>query len=421
MSAGRPPALRRVLLYSHDTFGLGHLRRNLAIATHLLQCRPGLQVVLMTGSTVAGRFPLPCGLTLVRLPPVVKVGAEQYRARDDRFGIELVRRTRSAIMVDAARRFEPDVLLVDHSPLGMRGELLPVLGALRSAVPQARVVLGLRDVLDDPAVVRRTWEEQRVHDTLRDAYDRVLVYGSPDILDVVGAYRIPPDVAAKVVYTGYVCPPARLSSAPRRGGDEASVPLVLGTAGGGGDGAATLAATLQAGAALGVRTLVVTGPLMAEAERHALHALAASDPRATVTEFVPDLAAAAAGAAAVVTMGGYNTLCELVRAGTPTVVVPRVEPRREQAIRAALFARRGVVSVVEPGPELAARLRRALALAMAGGRRRGPAPIPLDGLDAVDAALRAEAAGEESPAAGGAGPVPARAGGAGPARMGVPA
>jgi len=228
--------LRRVLLYAHDTYGLGHLRRNLAIAGRLLQHRPGLQVVLMTGSSVAERFPMPRGLALVRLPPVVKVVAEDYRPRDQRLGIDLVRRARSAIMADTARRFRPDVFLVDHAPQGMKGELLPVFATLRSASPATRIVLGLRDVLDDPDSVRQTWSEQGAYQTLETVYDRILVYGSPGLFDVAPAYGLSAAVAAKLTYCGYVCRPAE----HRTPGPSESEAFVLGTAGGGGDGAEVL-------------------------------------------------------------------------------------------------------------------------------------------------------------------------------------
>ena len=378
-----PNNLRRVLLYSHDTYGLGHLRRNLAIAKRLLEHRPSLRVLLMTGSSVAERFPLPRGLMVLRLPPVVKVGAGEYRARDQRWDFDLARRARTAIMSDAAQRFRPDVFLVDHAPQGMKGELLPVFATLRRTSPGTRIVIGLRDVLDDPATVRANWSEQGVYETLESVFDRVLVYGSQDVFDVVAAYGLSPAVAAKLEYCGYVCrPPVPASSARPEGG-----PFVLGTAGGGGDGAEVLTATLAASTALGVRSLVVTGPLMGPAERFELTRRAEQASHADVVEFVPDLAGAARQASAVVTMGGYNTLCEMVSTGVPTVVVPRVHPRREQAIRAELFSQRGAVSTVMPGPGLAERMEEALAAALAAGPRQGPSPIDLGGLDRLDAAV----------------------------------
>ncbi len=383
MSRAQP--LRRVLLYGHDTYGLGHLRRNLAIASHLLADRPGLQIVLMTGSPVAGHFAIPERLTLVQLPPVVKVGVEEYRAHDERWDIELVRRTRSAIMVDTALRFRPDVLLVDHAPLGMKGELVPVYDALRTHSPSTRIVLGLRDVLDDPDTVRQLWTSQRAYEALEKVFDRVLVYGSEDLFDVVSSYELPEAVASKLTYCGYVA---------RRRRDDTAGPrenFVLGTAGGGGDGVEALSATLSACAALNVPCRIVTGPLMSGADRARLVRQASLDPQASVIEFLPDAHAAMARARAAVTMGGYNSLCELVASATPTVVVPRTHPRREQAIRAELFAARGAVSVVAPGDDLARHVYQALREALDQGPRQGPPPIDLGGLVEVERALDAEA------------------------------
>lgn len=378
-------SLQSILLYAHDTYGLGHLRRNLNIADHLLRAHPGLQAVLMSGSSVTDRFALPAGLSVVQLPPVVKVGPELYRPRDSRLDLRLVRRARSAIMADVARRLRPDVFLVDHAPQGMRGELLPVFASLRASSPKTRIVLGLRDVLDDAATVRRTWRADGVYNTLEAVFDRILVYGSPDILDLIEAYDLPAAVAAKVTYCGY------LSSVQAVDYDGPPANVVVGTAGGGGDGAEVLAATLTACRHMAQPSLVVTGPLMDPHQRRALEAQAASDPLARALEFAPKLGAMVAGAGAVVTMGGYNTLCELVESGVPTVVVPRVHPRREQAIRAELFAARGLVQVVEPGPNLAARLEPALATALAVGRRKNPPNLDLGGLSRLTGALEGQA------------------------------
>jgi predicted glycosyltransferase len=340
----------------------------------------------MTGSPVAERFATPAGLTVVRLPPVVKVGNEDYRSRDPRWSIDLVRRTRSAIMIDTARRFRPDVFLVDHAPQGMKQELLPVYEVIRLSSPATRIVLGLRDVLDEPVRVRENWSALKAYDTLETVFDRILVYGSAELFDVVTSYGLSCDVAAKLTYCGYISRPAnrRVAQSPEEG-------FVLGIAGGGGDGAVALSATLEASAALRRASLVVTGPLMSESDRRALENQAALDPRATVTEFIADLDEAMSRASAVVTMGGYNSLCELVANGVPTIVIPRIHPRREQAIRADLFHDLGVVSVVAPGEGLAERLRASLADTLAVGRREESRGLDLNGLEQIDAALEAEA------------------------------
>ena len=396
---------RKIMLYSHDTYGLGHLRRNLRIAGHLLGSAPELQVVLVSGSPVAGYFPTPPGLTVVKLPSVRKVGAEDYRPLDSRLGIGLVRRTRSAIMVDAVRRFQPDVLLVDHSPAGMNGELRDVFAAVRDHSPTTRVALGLRDILDDPATVVRTWAEQGIYELLADVYDHIIVYGSQDLFDVGREYRVPASLAGRLIYAGYIAPS---SAADRTGAHDPdrSGPYLLATAGGGGDGLAVLEAAMEAGAALDVATTVIAGPLIDDSGFAALQARAAQTPSVELVKFHPRLDRAMAGASTLITMGGYNSLCEAVSAGVPTVVVPRTQPRLEQTIRATIFADRGLVSTVAPGPDLAPRLARAVRASVAP---RAAYPIDLGGLDRLASLLLArEPSGAADDGASAGSPAPAQ-------------
>lgn len=359
----------RLLLYSHDTYGLGHLRRNLAIAKHLLGAIPDLQIVLLTGSPSADRFPVPPGLSLVRLPPVVKVAVDEYRAREPGLDFGHVRRARAAMIADVARRFAPDLFLVDHAPQGMKGELLPAFNTLHRFSPRTRIVLGLRDVIDNPVTVRASWDRAGVMETLERVYDRIMVYGSREMFDVATAYGFSPAVRARTAYTGYLwrtpVPPAR-ELLPSGYLDE---PFVLGMAGGGGDGYAVLAATLRAAETLGLRSLLVTGPLMAPAERMRLVEAVRASRHGHVLEFHPCLESVVSAARAVVTMGGYNSLCEIVPTGVAAIVVPRTWPRREQAIRAELFAAHGLARMVVIGSALETQLAAALAEAFAMPRR----------------------------------------------------
>lgn len=125
----------RVLLYSHDTYGLGHLRRNLVIARQLLGAARPPQVVLASGSPVIDQVPRPPGLVCVQLPPVVKTGEDEYRSLEPSLTISLVRRARSAVLSDVVARWKPNVLLVDHAPQGMKGELLPIFDELPHREP----------------------------------------------------------------------------------------------------------------------------------------------------------------------------------------------------------------------------------------------------------------------------------------------
>ncbi len=121
----------KVCLYSHDTFGLGHLRRNLAIADQLLRSDGRFCVWLLTGSPVIRQWNLPPGLRVQPLPPVVKTGAERYAARQPGQSFALTKGYREALILKLVEEERPDVFLVDHAPAGMNGELLSTLALIR--------------------------------------------------------------------------------------------------------------------------------------------------------------------------------------------------------------------------------------------------------------------------------------------------
>lgn len=378
----RTHELSTVLLYSHDTYGLGHLRRNLAIAGQLLARTSPTRVVLASGSPVLDRVIRPPGLICVPLPPVVKTGVDEYRSVQDNLSASLVIRARSAILCDIVTRWRPDVLLVDHAPHGMKGELLAVFDTVRSRSPRTRIVLGLRDILDDPARVQASWEQQGVYGTLAGVYDEVVVYGHRDIFDLAAAYRIPEPLASRITYCGYVTP-SRPDAPLRPAGLSAAGGYLLGTVGGGGDGVEVLVATAHAAAAMDLEAVLCTGPLMPGADRGLLDEATSGLPGIVVVEHLRNLAAVASGARCVVTRGGYNSLCELINLGVPTVVVPRIWPRREQLLRARAFAERGLVHLVDAPPgALAAHVGRAVTGAMASPVRTRR-ELDLDGAERV--------------------------------------
>ena len=179
----------KVLLYSHDTFGLGHLRRNLAIAGKLLDGSGRFSVRLLTGSPVIGEWNLPPGLRVQPLPPVIKTGAESYAARAPGQLFGLVKGYREALILKTVMCQRPDVFLVDHAPAGMNGELLSTLAWIRRELPHTRIIIGLRDILDSPATVQQLWRDQQIYELLDQAYDDIFVYGSRSLFDVAEGQR----------------------------------------------------------------------------------------------------------------------------------------------------------------------------------------------------------------------------------------
>lgn len=341
----------RVLAYSHDGFGLGHLRRNLRIVSGLKKRRPDVDAALLTGARGAERVVAGFDVRCFPLPAVQKVANGHY-VPDEGFDGADVLAVRKGLIEEAFRYYRPDLVLVDRYPLGMKEELLPALEWLRHEGGDVVVVLGLRDIIDEPATVREEWRRAGHSDAIRRFYDSVLVYGDRAVFDPVEAYAIDQDIARLIHFTGYLADDlAGLdASALRRrlvpDGDR----LALCTLGGGGDAYPIAETFLQAAAGLqraGWSALLITGPYMTAPNVERL-ARGHRRPGVNVVEMVTDLPSYLAAADAVVCMGGYNTMCEVLGMSAPAIVVPRVTPRREQHMRASLLAARGLVRVVDP-------------------------------------------------------------------------
>jgi predicted glycosyltransferase len=350
----------RILFYSHDGFGLGHLRRNLKLATRLIEEQPEASALLVAGLPGTPDFDLPPGIDLVKLPAIRKTGTDQWQPRQLRLDVAHLRQLRRAMLDGIFGSYDPHLVVVDYLPLGVWSELLEPLLRLRQRQPRAGVVLGLREVLDSPLVTRRSWREGGHDDAVRRLFDRVHVYGDPELYDTALVYGLEELAPGRVEYTGYVCgaPVAGDVGAERaRLGMRLGDDLVLVTAGGGADAFPMMQLAVAACRRLAeggrrLRMLVVTGPLMPCAEVDELRRLAAARP-ITVERWLPGLEATMSAADAVVTMGAYNTLSEAVRLGRPVVAVPRPGPSAEQTTRARIFAERGLVRTlgVESAPE----------------------------------------------------------------------
>lgn len=333
------------MLYGHDTMGLGHLRRNLALAAALRAGPDAPDVLVVTGASEAGRFPRPDGVDLLTLPAVAKDAEGGYRGRHWDVPLADVVDVRRAVLTAGLQAFAPDLMVVDKVAAGFAGELEPVLGPLRAT--GTRLVLGLRDVLDGPAAAAADWRRLRTTETLHAHYDEVWVYGDRSVTDLAQDCRVPPSVRDMLRYTGFLAygrPAASAERAPVAEGEN----HLLGLLGGGQDGAALASALVAAPRPAGTALVLVAGPYLPGTTRARLHRAAAVDPGLRVVDFTTSAAAWLATAAAVVCMGGYNTVTEVLATDTPALVVPRCRPRSEQLVRARRLSERGLVDDLHP-------------------------------------------------------------------------
>ncbi|HEV2914259.1 MAG TPA: glycosyltransferase [Pyrinomonadaceae bacterium] len=339
----------KILLYSHDTFGLGNIRRTLLLAQELIEQYPRAAILLITGSQMIHSFRIPDGVDYIKLPCLDRIEAERYEPRFLSACSAEVKRTRSAILEKSVLGFEPDLMIVDKRPAGVDGELIETLRALRlNKKKRTRLVLGMRDILDEPERTRHNLQSNGSFKTVEEFYDEVWIYGAQSIFDSVREYGFPEEVARITHFCGYLKRPV---TPPRRDGG-GRPPHVLVTTGGGGDGSRMIEAYLEGLSGLprniALKTTVVFGPQMAAERRTTLLDRFGYLSDVSFLDFEPDLTRLYAEADIVVSMAGYNTVCELLSFGRRAILVPRAEPVREQLIRARLLAAQGFFDMVEP-------------------------------------------------------------------------
>jgi predicted glycosyltransferase len=343
---------KRVLIYSHDSFGLGHVSRCRTIANALVEADESVSVLILSGSPMIGSYEFHSGIDFVRVPGVVKQLSGEYDSANLRVGVEHTMEMRTRIIRDTADIFRPDLFIVDKEPLGLRGEVGPALHLLKER--GTPLVLGLRDVMDDPAALAQEWERKKIVPALRDLYDEIWIYGLPQINKPLTGIDVPPSVRHKMVYTGYLHRELPLHADIPHEIEEIDRPFILVTSGGGGDGEDLVDWVLAAyehDPNIPYGAVIVFGPFMSATARESFKDRAAKFKNIRTLTFTNNLGALMQRAAGVVAMGGYNTFCEILSFDKRAIIVPRTKPRLEQFIRARAARNIGLVEMLDADGE----------------------------------------------------------------------
>ncbi|MHC4616727.1 MAG: glycosyltransferase family protein [Planctomycetota bacterium] len=373
-----------VIMYSHDGFGLGHIRRNYLIARRTVAEIRNSHILLVTGCIVPPFSYLPDGIDFVKLPSIVKVDNGLWRPRT--LGIDLrdFQQLRSTFILKCAEIVRPRVVVVDYTPTGVWRELVPALDMLKRRKSPPKIILGLRDILDTPQQIRRLWKSEGAYDVIREYYDKILIYGSREFFDTAGSYGLSDDLANKVTYCGYLCSGGTLDSKRdiRKELGLADCRLILVTAGGGYDAYPMMQLSVKALRHVmkqtRARAVLITGPLMNRESCGALEIQAAGLPIHILKS--ADTPCYIEAADLVITMAGYNTLLDSVFFKKKIIVIPRNGPSAEQRLRAGLFAKRGLVTALKPAAELTAAELAEITLEKIHTPSIPASHIPLDGL-----------------------------------------
>ena len=349
---------KRLLIYSHDSYGLGHLRRCQTIANHLSAMHDDLSVLIISGSPVVGSFDLHPRVDFIRVPGIVKLDNNSYAPTALGISTEELMEIRSVIILETARRYKPDVFLVDKEPLGLKGEVRDSLSYLKAT--GTKNILGIREVMDDPDRLREEWERKGATEAVDTLYDEIWVYGPREVYEPLDGVGLADRTMERVRYTGY------LRRAIGAFSDETpeEEPYILVTAGGGNDGDVIidwLLSAYESDPTLPHKAKIVFGPFLASDDRTGFRDRIARLDRVQAINFHTNMEAMVDGAAGLVTMGGYNTFCEILSFDKPALIVPRTHPRLEQYIRAARAQELGLAKMLLADDDNAAgRMARAL-------------------------------------------------------------
>jgi predicted glycosyltransferase len=382
----------RVLIYSHDTFGLGHLRRSRAIANAIVEEWPDASVVIISGSPVIGNFEFGSGVDYIRIPGVTKLPDGDYRSLNLNMPLDGAVDLRQDLILQAVKSFRPDVFIVDKEPAGFRGEVLPALDYLKGR--GCRLILGIRDVMDEPALLVPEWERKDAKGALIRYYDEIWVYGLRDVYQPLAALNLPPQTEARITYTGYLRREVPQTPSLTRYPKITKRPFILVTTGGGGDGDDTIDWVISAYEAdpdIEMPALIVFGPFINRDIRRTFLERIAKQDKLDAISFDNKIEHLMQKADAIVAMGGYNTFCEILSLDKRALVVPRTKPRLEQYIRAVEAERLGLACMLSDYDEPRVPDRMAAALRKLS---RQPRPsevvIPglLDGLDKIRGRLK---------------------------------
>ena len=261
---------------------------------------------------------------------------------------------REELLLQTTRSFRPDVFLVDSPPLAGNDEVASTIAHIRGSLPRTAIILNFRDILDDPTRVAESWGQHSVLEAMAKGYDLILVHGSQRVYNFPEQYRFNDELREKTFFCGYV--PYTLDATPsdviRQRVGAVDRKLLAVTVGGGRDGILLiercLAGVSSSTELLDLHTVVIMGSDMSLPDSASLRARYSGHSNIVLIDFVQSTEAYLAAADVIVSMGGYNTLSEIVALKKSAIVVPRLSGSTEQFIRASRFAELGLLTMLHP-------------------------------------------------------------------------
>src|SRR5258708_665494 len=202
MSADIPDELqkRAILVVFDGGTGIGHVRRLACIAKKL---EGRFSCLIVTGHRSAAHWFVPERCEYIHLPSWDSLleskarywGRRPFISLDEAAAIRL----RKDILRGVVEAFGPDVIFVDHLPLGAHEELEDIIKS-----SQCRKYLVTRGILNETENLRQLILGGKAHEYLTSYYHKVFVACDQKVFNFFKRYNISSEIREKTLHTGYV-------------------------------------------------------------------------------------------------------------------------------------------------------------------------------------------------------------------------
>ena len=355
--------MKKILFYCQYLAGMGHLVRSTEIIRSLVK---DFEVCLINGGQLVPGFEFPLEARVVHLPAVWEDG-DRLKPVDGSQTIDEVKKSRQQKILDIIEKFQPDCIVTECFPFSkhkLKYELKPMLKWAKQSDYASRtlkerditIVCSLRDLImtqpmSESAKIRR---QEKICKLIDRYYDLVLFHGDPNLLRLENSFPAVDKLNCELFYTGYVALEKDLPETPEVIIDlNRAEPSIVVSVGGGRHGYPLLEAVLSASSilekSLPHKIYCFAGPFMAKSEFERLQILAA-DSNVILRRFTPHLVQYMQQADLSVSLGGYNTVMNILQTEVRSLVLPSLNEHQadEQSIRARKLAQLNIIGLLQP-------------------------------------------------------------------------
>ena len=338
------PKMKKILFYCQSSLGIGHTIRSLRIAEGLSQ---SFDVHYLDGGERIPNLEFPPAIDRIELPAIVSdPDFNTVRAVDPELDVDSAIALRRNIILEALERLEPEIVLVELYPFGrgrFRAELDPLLERAKNR--GSKTVCSVRDILTKRS--DRDHFERKVVKRMNQFFDLLLVHSDPDFQRLDDTFGRLDDVDAEICYTGYVVP----EIAARTPQDEQTI---IASIGGGRFGHELAEAVVNAAGLLADRIphqfQLYTGPFCPSKVVDHLRRLACDCRNLQIERFTPDLHQKLMAADLSISMGGYNTMMNVIATGVRAMIMGCTNNGgMDQVERVTKLAGLGAIEAIAPG------------------------------------------------------------------------